>query len=208
MSIRNTSAASALFALALAVCSVSSARADVTLLPANSAPRWVCGTAPEGWQRADADESSFVERAADIPDAGVGCARTQLLRWRFIAPADLGRALLTLRARYQHGFIAYLDGAEVARRRLPADAGLDTFASDVHGPEWEHIPLPGVGITPGPHVLAVEVHPRSLAREASFDGELVAQSGPRLCAVRISSRPPMTSATIAVETDLPTDRDA
>jgi predicted MPP superfamily phosphohydrolase len=192
------------FAVALAVCGASAARADVTLVPAGSAPRWVCGAAPDGWQRADADESLFAERAGGVPDAGVGCARTQLLRWHFIAPADLRDALLTLRARYQHGFVAYLDGVEVARRRLPPDAGLDTFAADVHGPEWEHIPLPLRGIAAGPHVLAVEVHPRSALHEAFFDAELIAQSGPRLLLGPYLVSTTTHSAQIAVETDVPT----
>ena len=190
-------------ACAAALALVASRAAAEPLLPAGAPPRWTCGEAAPGWERPDFDDRAFEERPA-IPDAGTGCARAQLLRWRFTAPRGLERAVVTLHARYQHGFAAYLDGVEVARRRLAPAASLDAPATDVHGPEWERIPLPARGLPAGPHTLAVEVHPRSAAREASFDVELTAGNGPRLAHGPYLVETNVAGATVALETDVPT----
>jgi hypothetical protein len=190
-------------ALALALGVAGAARADEALIPAEASPLLACDAVAPDWMRRDADESTFSPRVL-VPDAGTGCMRTQLLRWRFFVPSERPRALVTLRARYQHGFAAYLDGVEVARRRLPPDATPETLASDLHGPEWEHIPLPMRGIGAGEHVLAVEVHPHIAGREPSFDVELVASEGPNFSIGPYLVDVAPTGALIAFETDVPT----
>jgi len=197
-------AARAAFFLIGICCAGSAVAGEVTLIPAGTPPRLACGDAPPDWRLPGTDERAFSERVA-APDGGVGCARTQLLRWRFTMPEGTPRALLTLRARYQHGFVAYLDGMEVARRRLPPDAALDTLASDLHGPEWERIPVATAALGRSePHVLAVEVHPRTLGREPMFDVELLAGAGPRIVHGPYLLDVTTRGARIALETDVAT----
>lgn len=164
-------------------------------------PKLACGAVASEWKRLADDEREFADRVS-APDAGTGCARTQLLRWRFSTTSETPHGLLTLRARYQHGFVAYLDGVEVARRRV--QGGLDSLATDLHGPEWERIPLDGVTLPPGEHLLAVEAHARTVGREPSFDAMLEASDAPRITHGPYLLDVGTTSARVAFETDAPT----
>jgi hypothetical protein len=147
-------------------------------------------------------------RTQPSADGGVSaCVGARFVRWHFVAdPAALaGLRALTLRVRYTHGFAAYLDGVEIARRRLDAAAPPDGLASDVHGLEFESFTIPARGLLhAGDNVLAIEVHPhtagRSTALEASLSGDAAPRMirGPYLLGVR------ETEATIVVDTDLPT----
>ena len=191
-----------LVVVALLVCAAP-LRADQILIPEGAPPLLACGAANADWMQAAADERAFSPRVS-VPDAGAGCTRTQLLRWHFTASVGVARSLLSLRARYQHGFVAYLDGAEVARRRLPPAAPLDALANEVHGPEWEHISLAVRGLNAGTHVLAVEVHPRTLGREPSFEVALSASDAPRITIGPYLLETTTRSARVAFETDVPT----
>ncbi|MBN1670081.1 MAG: VCBS repeat-containing protein [Kiritimatiellae bacterium] len=78
------------------------------------------------------------------------------------APLTLAR--LTLNARYDDGFVAYLNGSEVARRSMPAGpVGYGTLALNHEGRVYEQIDLTGQvdKLTAGRNVLAVEVHQRA-----------------------------------------------
>ncbi len=174
---------------------------EAQLVAPTSAPKLACGATPAEWTRLGDDERPFVDRVV-APDGGAGCARTQLLRWRFATSTATPRGLLTLRARYQHGFVAYLDGTEVARRRVAGD--VESLATDLHGPEWERIPLVGTTLGPGEHVLAVEAHPRTAGREPSFDATLEASDAPRITHGPYLLDVGTTSARVAFETDAPT----
>ncbi|MEO6950644.1 MAG: metallophosphoesterase family protein [Polyangia bacterium] len=178
---------------------------EAQLVVAGATPKLACGVVGE-WKRVADDEHAFADRpvvALDgARDGGTGCARTQLLRWHFSTTSDTPRGLLTLRARYQHGFVAYLDGVEVARRRVAG--GVDSLATDLHGPEWERIPLIGVALSRGEHVLAVEAHPRTAGREPSFDAALEASDAPRITHGPYLLDVGTTSARVAFETDAPT----
>jgi len=186
-----------------ALVTAANARAEEALIPAGAAPLMACGTVDGDFTQLDADERSFSARVV-VPDLGVGCTKTQLLRWHFTVGRPIDRRVLTLRARYQHGFVAYLDGAEIARRRITPGSTLDAPAADVHGPEWERITLPARALGPGSHLLAVEVHPRTAGREASFDVELLAAPGPSLTAGPYLVATTIDTATVALETDVPT----
>ena len=75
-----------------------------------------------------------------------------------------GIQTLTMGANYDDGFVAYLNGVEVARRALPAGAIVySTLASNHAGGAYESINLNGsIGLlVTGVNVLAVEVHQRS-----------------------------------------------
>ena len=90
-----------------------------------------------------------------------------LLRARF-AVTDAPRArVLELRVGYDDGFVAYVDGREIARRNVPASApatGAPLLASAPHGPEVEriYIPVPSTALpslSPDGNLLAVAVYP-------------------------------------------------
>ena len=96
-----------------------------------------CGAAPAGWNKPELDDRDL-ERAPDLvekrdsgapveadaveapSDGGVpSCSGPRFARWHFAVGAELpSRKTLTLRIRYTHGFAAYLNGVELARRRL------------------------------------------------------------------------------------------
>src|SRR5262245_40324700 len=108
------------------------------------AGRLRCGEAPEGWQRAELDVTPFlappaVDAGARPPDAGAPpdagvppCEALRIRRSFDVGPEAARLATLTLSVRYQDGFVAWLNGVEIARRRLPAGAAV---ASEPHGPE-------------------------------------------------------------------------
>ncbi len=98
--------------------------------------------------------------ATDIGVAMSGIGSSAYLRIPFTA-ADLDPAgLLLLRMRYDDGFVAYVDGTEVARRGAPASAGSSSAATsarpaqDVVVPEEIEIPAAGM-IHAGTNVLAI-----------------------------------------------------
>lgn len=112
------------------------------------------------------------------------CAGALYLRRRFAVSGDLGRySLLTLRMRYSDGVVAYLNGVELVRRRLPpamTDATTLALERGPVEPESHHLPLaPGL-LLPEGNVLAVEVHPRAVERCPRIELELLLSDGPRV----------------------------
>jgi len=103
---------------------------------------------------------------------------TTYLRKEFVVnDATTSLASLTLNANYDDGFVAWLNGVEVARRSLPAGViGADTAASAHDGGVFEAIDLtPHLALlAPGRNVLAVEVHQESLNdSDMVWDAELI-----------------------------------
>ncbi len=137
-------------------------------------------SSPSGFVRVSADESANLHP----PDAGVRCLGTRYLRWHFVVGNELPRLVsLTLSIAYQHGFVALVDGVEIARRRVSPGAAIDAVATEPHGPEVEEITLPigkGSPLHAGDNILAVEVHPRTLGHTASAEVGLVGHVGPRI----------------------------
>jgi len=142
------------------------------------------------------------------PVAPPACAGTLYLRRRFAVAVDVrGLSLLTLRARYSDGIVAYLNGVEVVRRRLPTPAP-DGFSLALERgpvePESHHIPLsPGL-LLPEGNVLAVEVHPRAVERCPRVELELSASDGPRVVRGPYIERLLAGVLDLALETNTPT----
>lgn len=168
--------------------------------------RTVCGAAPDGWREAGFDDKSWQERDLGVDGGFAGCAGTLFIRHAFdVGPEQARLATVTLRIRYSHGFAAYLNGVEIARRRLDAGAGPTAVANDYHGPEADRLFIP---VKPGllkrsGNLLAVEVHPRTAGKEPFADVELVGADGIRIVRgpylLRLSER----EVTVAFDTDLP-----
>ena len=114
---------------------------------------------------------------------------------------------LTLRIKYTDSFAAYLNGVEVARRRLPdaAQTVATTLANDRGPVEPESFYLP---IKPGQlrerdNLLAVEVHAKSLDRCAKVDLELLGATGPKVVHGPYIERLADGTLDLTLETDLP-----
>jgi hypothetical protein len=92
---------------------------------------------------------------------------------------------LTLRIRYNDGFVAWLNGTEVARRNAPANPGWDASATASHAATaHEDIPLPGAAalLLTGTNVLAIQG-----LNLAATDGDLLIE--PALIATRSGLEP-------------------
>ncbi len=190
--------------------------------------RFLSGPAPAGWA-----EPAFDDRGWDGPAPGpfvpdrpgllpqdkappitrFQAARGQplLLRAHVTAAAPARVRVLELRVAYGDGFIAYLDGREVARRGM-APSG--TAAQAPHGPEVERVevPVPPPGLKPGGDTIALAVFaapvrslvlptvPAAIVDAAVFSGVRMTR-GPYLN-VRADG-PDGAGMTIRWQTDLP-----
>lgn len=147
--------------------------------------------------------------AAVPPETPVfpACSGTLHLRRRFdLDPAAPVPARLLLRARYSDGLIAWLNGVEVSRRRLPEAAQTHTLAIDrgTVEPERLYVAVPPGLLKPQGNVLALEVHGRSLDRCTRLDMELLAIAGPRAVRGPYMERLIDGTLDLTVETDVPT----
>jgi hypothetical protein len=195
---------------------------------ADGAPaRMHCGAAPPGWHRPELDDRDWnvrptlVERRDGgapyeaespgapppvVPDGGVPvCAGPRFVRWHFTVGGELASLkTLTLRIRYTHGFAAWLNGVELARRRLDPNANADALATDVHGPEYESFTVAARDLHRGDNLLAVEVHPHTAGRDTTVELSLVGDEqarvvrGPYLAGLR------EREGTIVLDSALPT----
>jgi 3',5'-cyclic AMP phosphodiesterase CpdA len=192
-------------ACGLLTCARMADANEHTYVPAGAPAKVACGDATPGWQKPELDDRAWGTRPSDV-DAGTGCAGTLFLRFRFDGASELARlATLTLRIRYAHGYAAYLNGVEIARRRLDPNADAAALATDYHGPEWERVfvtPSPGL-LHAGGNLLAVEVHPRTAGREPVVDAELSGADGVRIVRGPYLQRLGAREATVLFDTDLP-----
>lgn len=147
--------------------------------------------------------------ATDLTDLGDTRAQRIAVLYatrRFTVGAEHASVrLLRLRVRYSDGLVAHINGREVARRNLAAEAGGMDLAERPHGPEWEtfYIPVvPGL-LVRGDNLLALEVRPASHRLAPALDLELAATTQARIVRGPVLQRVDATSAAILFETDLP-----
>ncbi len=133
--------------------------------------RFFSGPPPAGWANPGFDDKSWggpapgpfvpdrpglVQGAKPLTRYALAKGQPLLLR-AHVQPADAARVrVLDLRVAYGDGFIAYLDGREVARRGM-APSG--TAAEWPHGPEVERVsvPIPAPGLPAGGSTVALEI---------------------------------------------------
>lgn len=173
----------------------AAAAADDTLLRAGSAWRWYAGpAAPAGaWTAAGYDDSAWgsgpaplgygeTRIATTVPYGGNAALKwvTTYLRASFTRPAGAAEVLSAiLRADYDDGFIAYVNGVEVARRGLPTGAVTwGTYAANHESGVFENIAFGAAGLfAEGPNVLAVELHQQSAgSSDLLWDAALLADT--------------------------------
>jgi acid phosphatase type 7 len=167
---------------ALLSCAAPALATEYAWIRSGEAGRMLCAGAPPNWRDATLDDSAWQPRDT-TPDAGTGCSGTTFVRWRFDVGAELSKLqTVTLRLRYGHGFAAYLNGTEIARRNLDPGADAAALATEPHGPEAERMILPvktGL-IKAAGNLLAIEVHPRTLLKQPFVDVELSGADGVRI----------------------------
>jgi predicted phosphodiesterase len=188
------------------------------------------GAAPAGWNEPGFDDRAwagpsagpFAPRQPPLPGnaqppAGVtlfDAVPTQplLLRARFAVPDAPRARVLELRVAYNDGFVAYVNGREVARRGVARSA---VQAAAPHGPEVErvYVAVPdAVALTPDANLLAVAVYPYAgrnvvIPRAPSVMIGLAASSGVRIVRGPYLAAPAeahaKTRMNVIWETDLP-----
>ena len=161
---------------------------------------------PDAWTAIDFDDSQWQIGPTgfgygDNDDATIlndmqGNYVSVYIRKEFSDPGLSPDDVLTLEVDYDDGFIAYLNGAEVARANMPAGgtAGYNTTASSAHeagSPQTFILGTAGELLNPGSNVLAIEGHNTSLS---SSDFSLIP-------ALRASSEVIRSGDTWIVETD-------
>ncbi len=144
------------------------------------------------------------------PDAPIfpSCSGALYTRRHFDLGAEAKQLSgLTLRIKYTDSFAAYLNGVEVARRRLvdAAQTVATTLAQDRGPVEPESFYLQ---IAPGQlrerdNLLAVEVHAKSVDRCAKADLELLGTTGPRVVRGPYIERLADGALDLTLETDQP-----
>ena len=133
-------------------------------------------TPPDAWRQVDFDDARWEMGPAgfgfaDNDDATVlndmlGRYATVYIRREFSVAVVTPNAPVELTIDYDDGFIAYLNGKEVARRNMPTGAAtygtLASTSREAGTPETINLGLAGDLLRVGKNVLAVEGHNNSL----------------------------------------------
>ncbi len=149
-----------------------------TLVTRGAVWKWFAGPAlPAGaWTSRTYDDASWSGGAAPLgygetrivttlPDGGVATNRwiTTCLRLHFTRASSAAVFSAVLQADYDDGFVAWLNGVEIARRGLPtSNVVWGTLASNHESGAWENVPIASPGLlVNGDNVLAIELHQTS-----------------------------------------------
>jgi predicted phosphodiesterase len=220
-----------LLALALVTLAAAPARADKTIAVTVGPWRFLAGLPPAGWTEPGFDDRGWGGPAlgpfsprpstvSAVPSDRAGTlydlvARAPLLlRARFSIADAVHIRVLELRMAYKDGFVAYLNGREIARRGIAPNG---SAAAVPHGPESErlYIPVPSdalPSLRPDGNLLAVAVYasPGRAVENASAPAvavDLAAASGVRIVRGPYLSAPSESSdgSTLQLnwQTDLP-----
>jgi hypothetical protein len=151
---------------------------------------------PVGWEERDFDDASWTPAWAPIgyggnyfPPGSPGLVLTGMInvyptfyaRADFVLDDPASVAGVRLEARFDDGFVAYLNGAEIARRGVPAGQNHATLArSHSAAADWEgfHVPQAARFLLPGTNVLAFELHNTTLSSGDAYLDAALALRGP------------------------------
>ena len=136
--------------------------------------------------------------------------RTTYFRRTFEAPeGPAGVISLRLRVNYDDGFVAYVNGQEVARRSMPAGPiSYGTLAVSHEAGAYETISIAtaGSGLVTGTNVLAIEVHQTAASStDLAMDLELATFTTAQIVRGPFLQIGTPTGVTLRWRTDLPTD---
>ena len=134
---------------------------------------WLSGTGGVGFERGSGDgyrplmgidllsDTIPADQRIDANGDGVNETDSAYLRYAFHIDDPAVIASLILGMKYDDGYIAYLNGTEVARKNAPAGAGWDATATDSHSDtqavEFENVDISGDKnlLVAGKNVLAI-----------------------------------------------------
>jgi len=133
-------------------------------IPAPEAPNWrdpdfddsAWPSAPSGFGYGDDDDATLLP---EMKGHFVALA----LRRRFDASAEIADQALTLVIRSDDGFVAWLNGKEIARARVQGPPAPDALAEDHEATRAERFAVPAGLLRAGANVLCVQAHNSDLA---------------------------------------------
>jgi hypothetical protein len=136
---------------------------------------WPSGPGQLGY--GDGDEATVVPCGPQAPNCVGNRYPTVYFRHSFQVPDPSVHSLLRMRIQRDDGAAVYLNGVEVARSNLAANATYTTLATSVVGgseeSDWFEFEVDASLLRAGTNVLAVEVHQQSLSSsDLSFDLQL------------------------------------
>jgi len=141
---------------------------------------WPSGPAGFGYENNLADYDKFIETRVK-PTETVAGATSIYQRYHFNVANPAAFQDLVLRMRYEDGFVAYLNGNEVARANIVGTVNYDSTASpnpDSEAVEFADFPLPGASLVAGTNILAIQVINQSVGNsDLLCEPELVNQPG-------------------------------
>jgi hypothetical protein len=195
----------------------SAAGAETTYLAVGAQARWSVTPPGTGWTARDFDDRAWT--VAPTPLVGEAraeptgspaqrvpsSAMTVFVRMPFhVGPEGARLRSLALRARFEEGVVAWIDGREVARRYVAPGAPPDAPSEQIHGtePETFAIPVRGSLGSAGEHLLALEVHAHKPNLGPVVEVELAGYDALRLMRGPYLLRPGATEMTVAWATDL------
>ena len=118
---------------------------------------WPTGALGIGYENQSAEYDSLLETNVRPQDACATCTSI-LIRIPFNVTDASAISQLTLQMKYDDGFVAYLNGQEVARRGVSGTPGFDTVAADhpdTAALAYENIPIAATSLVTGQNVLAI-----------------------------------------------------
>lgn len=123
------------------------------------AASWPQGPLGIGYEDQPADFAGLIQTVVRPQNACATCTNVYArIPFSVANPAEI--ANLTLRMKYDDGFVAYLNGVEVARRGVTGVVGFDTIApnrADSVAVTFEDIPISAASLVTGANVLAIQL---------------------------------------------------
>lgn len=127
-------------------------------LPTFDDSAWLSGAAGLGYENNPGDYLGLIETRVK-PSEIVANGTSVYQRFHFNL-VDSPSSNLVLRMRYDDGFVAYLNGKEIARDNINGTVRYNSTASshpDSQAVNFVEFPLPGVSLIPGENVLAIQI---------------------------------------------------
>lgn len=127
-------------------------------LPSFDDAAWTVGTAGVGYENNPGDYVDLIETRVKPSEVVTG-GTSIYQRFQFNV-ADPSASNLIFRMRYDDGFVAYLNGVEVARDNISGTVRYNSTASshpDTDAVNFVDFPLPGVSLITGDNVLAIQI---------------------------------------------------
>ena len=157
-------------------------------LPEFDDSAWLSGTPDSVTKTIPGDYLGLIETRVK-PSESVSNGTSVYQRFHFNV-ADSPSSDLVLRMRYDDGFVAYLNGKEIARENINGTVRYNSTASshpDSQAVNFVEFPLPGVSLIPGENVLAIQIiNQSSGSSDLLCEPELVDRRVPMVDTLRAS----------------------